>query len=213
MIKTGDTLVIASHNTHKLEEIEHILAPLIQDKNLHLLSARDLGLPEPEETADTFEGNALLKARVIAQASGHWTLADDSGLTIDALDGQPGIFSARWAEQTPGGERNFIYSYERIFTLLEDFQEGRSLHSYNAQMRCILSFVHPQSLENPYFFEGCLEGTIALPPRGNNGFGYDPIFTPKGFQETFATMDKNIKQTISHRREALLKFMDFCYDH
>lgn len=190
-------LVIASHNAGKVKEIQVLLASL----NLNILSAGELGIPEPVETGSTFIENSQLKAIAIARTSGKLALADDSGLCVDALDGAPGIYSGRWAEKTPGGHRDFNYAFEKLFKALSNKQ---ALAPYRAKMICVLSLADPQG--NTQSYEGIVEGTLSLPPRGENGFGYDPIFTPDGYNDTFA-QDPTLKARISHRQRAFEIFV------
>ncbi len=186
-------LVVASHNKGKLREIEELLAPL----GLALTSAAELGLPEPEETGLTFEDNAILKARAAADASGIAALADDSGLSVDALDGAPGIYSARWAGET----KDFNAAMVRV---------GRELAAANttdtsAKFVCVLALAEPHGKART--FRGEVHGQLVFPPRGNRGFGYDPIFVAAGMRETFGEIDPALKHSISHRAKAFEKFV------
>lgn len=209
MLKTGTRLVIASHNLGKIKEIENTLTSL----NLNLVSARALGLEEPEENGETFLENSQLKAIAIANETKEWTLADDSGLTIDNLGGQPGIFSARWAEISATGTKDYSHAFHRIFSLLNESPDPQETNFHKAQLRCILTLAHAPTPDFPNgflkSFEGIVHGTVALPPRGTHGFGYDPIFTPEGYSQTFGEMDPSVKASLSHRHSALIKFMDF----
>ncbi len=197
---TGDRLVIASHNRGKLEEFSALLAPL----NVACVSAADLGLPEPEETESTFIGNARIKAKAAALASGLPALADDSGLTVDALDGAPGVYTADWAF-TPQG-RDFGMAMEKTWALLE---ETRAPYPRQAQFRCTLLLYWPDGHEE--VFEGIAPGQLVWPRRGAEGHGYDPMFQPDGFSETFAEMDAARKNAISHRGKAVDALLKACF--
>ncbi|HEX4295517.1 MAG TPA: RdgB/HAM1 family non-canonical purine NTP pyrophosphatase [Rhizomicrobium sp.] len=186
-------LVVASHNKGKLREIEELLAPL----GFALKSAAELGLPEPEETGLTFEDNAILKARAAADASGIAALADDSGLSVDALGGAPGIYSARWAGET----KDFNAAMVRV---------GRELAAANtadtsAKFVCVLALAEPHGKVET--FRGEVRGQLVFPPRGTRGFGYDPIFVADGMDETFGEIDPARKHSISHRAKAFEKFV------
>lgn len=184
-------LVVASHNSGKLREISELLAPLA----LEPVSAGDLGLPEPEETESTFAGNALLKARAAAAASGLPALADDSGLEVPALGGAPGIHSARWA----GPTRNFSAAMERVWRELEKAPET----DYVARFVCVLALAMPNGESDT--FEGEVRGSLVWPPRGEHGFGYDPMFAPEGHDRTFAEMHADEKLPLTHRARAFEK--------
>lgn len=185
-LKPGDRLVVATHNRGKIPEFAALLAPL----GLQLISAGELGLPEPEETGDSFTANALLKARAAAAASGCIALADDSGLAVTALDGTPGIYSARWA----GPEKNFAAAMQRV----EDLLTGKADRS--AAFVSLLALCWPDGTEQ--VFEGKIPGTLIWPPRGAHGFGYDPVFMPEGATQTFAEMSADAKNALSHRARA-----------
>ncbi len=182
-LRPGDKLVLATHNPGKYRENADLLEPY----GLEVLSAGDLGLPEPEETGSTFKENALLKARAACEATGIAAIADDSGLAAPALGGQPGIHSARWA----GAGRDFAVAMERLNRELGDTPDRRGIFV------CNLSVVWPDGATAS--FEGRLEGTLVWPPRGDRGFGYDPMFQPKGFGITFGEMDPDKKHAMSHR--------------
>ncbi|MFP4313544.1 MAG: RdgB/HAM1 family non-canonical purine NTP pyrophosphatase [Alphaproteobacteria bacterium] len=184
-------IVIASHNTGKVREIAELLAPYAKN----FFSASDLNLEEPEETEKTFTGNALLKARAAAKASGKIALADDSGLAVNALSGEPGIYSARWA----GEPRDFNKAMKRVHDELGDSDDR------TAAFICVLALVWPDGRED--VFEGRVKGEIIWPPRGSKGFGYDPIFVAKGMSETFAEIDPAEKHKISHRADAFGKLL------
>ena len=190
----GDRLVIATHNPGKLREIAELLGswvPVIQ-------SAGELGLPEPEETGDTFVANAELKARAAA-AAGHIALADDSGLAVSALGGDPGIYSARWA----GPGKDFAAAMRRV----EDGLAGKADRS--AHFVCALSLAWPDG--HVETVEGRCDGTLVWPPRGDRGFGYDPIFVPNGFDITFGEMDPAAKHAMSHRADAFRQLVERCF--
>lgn len=191
----GDTLIIASHNQGKVREIAELLAGHART----FRSAGELGLPEPEETGDSFIANASLKARAAAVASGHITLADDSGLAVHALNGAPGIYSARW-----GGEnRDFMFAMERVNRELAD-NPDRSAHFV-----CALALGWPDG--HVETVEGECHGDLVWPPRGINGFGYDPIFVPKGGTLTFGEIDPAVKHAMSHRADAFRQLVEKCF--
>lgn len=189
-------LVIASHNEGKVKEIRDLLLPL----GIATVTAKELNLPEPEETGTTFLENSQLKAGEIAAGSGLPSLADDSGLVIPALNGKPGVYSARWAEAAPG-KRDFSFAINKIGSLL-NFQSG-----IPASMVCILSIAWPDG--SCQSFEGEIQGILQFPPRGERGFGYDPIFKPDDFVQTFGEMDPQLKHSISHRARAFALFRAF----
>jgi len=185
--------VIASHNAGKVREIAALVEPL----GIDVISAAALSLPEPEETETTFEGNALLKARAAALASGLTALADDSGLEVAALGGAPGVYSARWAGET----RDFNAAMQRVWRELEE--GGASDKS--ARFVCALALVEPDGSER--VFVGEAAGEIAWPPRGDRGFGYDPIFQPLDHRRTFAEMAPEEKLPLTHRAKAFAKLI------
>ncbi len=191
---TESQLVIATHNLGKLEEISALLQPY----DISCLSNKDYGLPEPEETEQTFVGNARIKAHAASQATGLPALADDSGITIDALDGAPGVFTADWAETDHG--RDFIMAMERTWAELERISAP---FPRQAQFRCTFVLAWPNGEYES--FEGVMPGQIVWPMRGENGHGYDPIFMPDGYNVTFAEMDRWEKNKISHRARAFDK--------
>lgn len=191
-------LVIASHNEGKVGEIADLLTPL----GIAVQSAADLGLPEPVEDGVTFVENAVLKARAAVQGSDLPALADDSGLAVTALDGAPGIYSARWAE-TPDG-RNFDTAMARVQKELGDSAD-RSAHFV-----CVLALAWPDG--HVETFEGQVAGEIVWPPRGERGFGYDAIFQAIGHDRTFGEIDPDDKHAISHRAVAFRKMLDACFD-
>jgi len=189
-------LVIATHNAGKLKEISALLAPF----GVECLSAGSLGLPEPAETCTTFVENALIKARAAADASGLPALADDSGLSVAALGGRPGVYTADWAERQwfegePG--RDWYMAMGKVEGLLQ--AEGPDTPR-DAWFSCVLALAWPDG-ENAVY-EGRADGSLTWPPRGTMGFGYDPIFVPKGYSQTFAELDPEEKHRISHRADA-----------
>ncbi|MGH6869999.1 MAG: RdgB/HAM1 family non-canonical purine NTP pyrophosphatase [Rhizomicrobium sp.] len=187
----GSTLVVATHNPGKLVEIRDLLAPFA----LNAKSAGELGLPEPEETGETFAANAELKARAAADASGFPALADDSGLAVTALDGAPGIYSARWA----GENKDFASAMARVKNLLHETGARDS----SAKFICALALAEPRGATQ--IFEGEARGHLEFPPRGARGFGYDPIFVKDGMAQTFGEIDPARKHSISHRAMAFEK--------
>jgi XTP/dITP diphosphohydrolase len=191
----GGRLVIASHNKGKVREIAALLAPF----GVEIVAAPDLGLPEPIETGASFRENAEIKARAAAKASGSPALADDSGLVVPALDGAPGIWSARWA----GPARDFRIAMERVERELAGKTDRR------AHFVCALALAWPDG--HCESFEGRVDGTLVWPPRGSRGFGYDPIFLPDGHAETFGEMAPEKKHAISHRADAFRKLVSACF--
>ena len=181
----GSRLVVATHNPGKAREIAVLLGG-----DFEVLSADQAGLPEPEETESTFVGNAVLKARHAAAASGLPSLADDSGMSVRALGGQPGIYSARWA----GPDKDFVPAMARVERELGDAGDR------SAWFTCALAVAWPDG--SIFAVEGIVEGALVFPPRGDRGFGYDPIFQPDGYRETFGEMDPVAKEAISHRTRA-----------
>jgi XTP/dITP diphosphohydrolase len=194
-------LVVATHNSGKLEEIRHLLAPY----SVEVLSAGELGLPEPEETEDTFLGNARIKAHAAAAASGLPALADDSGIEVDALGGAPGVHTADWAE-TPQG-RDFVRAMTRTWDALE---AAKAPYPRTARFRCTLVLAWPDGHEE--VFEGRIEGQCVWPMRGEQGHGYDPMFQPTGKDITLGEMDRWEKNRISHRGDAFRKLVAACLD-
>jgi XTP/dITP diphosphohydrolase len=190
-------LVIASHNAGKVREIGDLLRPF----DTKVVSAGDLDIEEPEETGTTFVANASLKAHASAQASGLPALADDSGLAVVALNGDPGIYSARW-----GGEnRDFNLAMQKV----EDALQASGSDDRSAYFVCALCLAWPDGHEE--IFEGRVDGTLVWPQRGSNGFGYDPIFLPKGGRLSFGEMDPAAKHAISHRADAFRQLVDACF--
>jgi XTP/dITP diphosphohydrolase len=198
-IAAGQQIVIATHNAGKLREISSLLMPF----QVTAHSAGEMGLAEPAETEATFVGNARIKAHAAAKASGLVALADDSGLTVDALDGAPGVYTADWA-MTPSG-RDFHVAMLRTWRLLE---ARRAPSPRKAQFRSTLVVAHPDGSDA--VFEGVLAGQIVWPMRGEAGHGYDPIFQPDGYDLTFAEMSLWEKNRISHRAIAIARFIEEC---
>ena len=193
---SGSRLVVASHNLGKVREIADLIAPW----NLEAVSVGQLGLPEPDETEVTFEGNALLKARAAARGAGLPALADDSGLCVEALNGAPGIYSARWA----GPGKDFSLAMNEVQRRLE--ASGSS--SRAAWFICALAIAWPDGTEASFL--GRIDGQLVWPPRGTRGFGYDPMFIPEGHSLTFGEMDPSEKHAMSHRARAFRKFVEAC---
>jgi XTP/dITP diphosphohydrolase len=187
-------LVIASHNPGKVREILEMLGPY----GIEPISAADLDLPEPEETGTTFLANAELKALAAADLTGLPALADDSGLCVDALGGDPGIFSARWA----GPDKDFPLAMRKVNDAIEAVGPDASR---DAHFMCVLALAWPDG--HVEWFEGRVDGTLVWPPRGTGGFGYNPIFVPEGSDQTFAEMP-DAKKAISHRAAAFKRMMD-----
>ena len=191
----GNTLLVASHNEGKVKEIKDLLKNL----RIQVVSARNLGLAEPEETGATFRENAELKAGLASQAANLPALADDSGLAIEALGGEPGIFSARW-----GGEsRDFNLAMEKVEKRLAG-NKNRS-----AAFVCALSLSWPDGHFET--FEGKVNGSLCWPPRGERGFGYDPIFIASGMDLTFGEINPALKHSISHRADAFRQLSEACF--
>ena len=187
-------LVIASHNEGKVREIRALLAPY----GIEPVSAGSLGIPEPEETGTSFAANAELKARYSADMSGIVALSDDSGVCVDALHGDPGIYSARWA----GEDRDFGVAMARVNERLE---AAGPEAGHDAHFVCVLALCWPDG--HVESFEGRIEGTLVWPPRGDRGFGYDPMFVPFGRDQTFGEIDPDEKHSISHRADAFRKLV------
>ncbi|MGH6893059.1 MAG: RdgB/HAM1 family non-canonical purine NTP pyrophosphatase [Dongiaceae bacterium] len=200
---TGKKLVIASHNKGKLKEMIELMAPL----GIEVVLAGDLNLPEPEETEDSYIGNAKLKAVAAAKASGLPALADDSGLSVDALGGAPGIYSARWADRREDGARDFNIGMDRVLRELAAAQ--RTGANRRARFVSALALCWPDG--HCELFEAGVEGKIIRKKRGDRGFGYDPIFKPVGYDETFGEMDPDHKREISHRAESFRQLMAACF--
>lgn len=198
-VGAGQKLVIASHNQGKVVEIRALLAPFA----VQVLGAAELGLPEPEETGESFAENATLKAQAATGQSGEMALADDSGLCVAALDGQPGIYSARWA----GPHKNFRIAMARI----ESELKSKATKDSRAWFVCALALAAPR--QTTEIFEGRVFGSLTFPPRGSKGFGYDPIFVAEGYRQTFGEMEPEKKHAISHRAKAFAKLVRAVFPH
>ncbi len=196
------TLVVASHNPGKVREI----AELVRGRGVGVVSAGELGLDEPEETGATFAENALLKARAAADASGKVALADDSGLAVEALGGAPGIYSARWA----GPQKDFSQAMQRVEHELSEIG-AVSADARAARFVCALCIAWPDGHHE--IFEGEVRGHLVWPPRGEHGFGYDPVFVATGRQLTFGEMAPEEKHEMSHRADAFAKLTEDCLGH
>lgn len=194
---TERQLIIASHNPGKAREIAELLAPF----GIEVISAAALKLPEPEETGATFSANAELKARAAATAAGLPALADDSGLVVEALDGAPGIFSARWA----GSGKDFAIAMKRV----EDELQAKGTANRRAHFIAALALCWPDG--HCESFEGRVDGALVWPPRGGKGFGYDPVFVPDGYRQTFGEMEPAAKHAISHRADAFRQLTSACF--
>ena len=199
---TDDTLVIASHNAGKIREIAALLAAFVR----HFPAAASFGLSDPEETGKSFRANAELKAHHAAQRSGYPALADDSGLVVPALDGAPGIHSARWAVQ-PDGSRDFAAAMAAVNARL--VRTGAAPEP-PAHFVCVLSLAWPDGWCETV--EGYVHGRLIWPPRGERGFGYDPVFVPNGYDITFGEMDPDEKHRISHRADAFRQLTERCFE-
>jgi XTP/dITP diphosphohydrolase len=191
-------LVIASHNAGKVREIGPLLGPY----GIEPISAATLNLPEPDETEDSFIGNARLKALAAAMATGMAAIADDSGLCVDALAGAPGIYSARWA----GPTKDFTIAMAQIERALVEAQADSTQRG--AHFVCALSLAWPDGHSEE--FEGKVFGALTFPPRGTQGFGYDPIFIPRGFDISFGEMEPDAKHAMSHRAKAFEQLVRCC---
>jgi XTP/dITP diphosphohydrolase len=194
-IARGDTLVLASHNAGKLREIETLMQPL----GIKVISAGALGLPEPEEPAPDFAGNAVIKALAAATASGMPALSDDSGFCVAALGGEPGVLSARWA----GPSKDFAAAMTRVQEKLGDNPDRR------AWFVAALCLAWPDQHTETYI--GRVDGSVVWPPKGDRGFGYDPMFVPAGSSLTFGEMDPDTKHAVSHRARAFAQVMASCF--
>lgn len=198
---TPGKLVIATHNAGKLKEIRALLSPY----GIDCISAGELGLPEPDETGTTFVENALLKAHAAAQAANLPALADDSGLSVTALGGAPGVYTADWAEKGPregGPGRDWYMAMGKVEGKLAELGPDTPR---DAWFSCVLAIAWPDGGEAVY--EGRIDGALTWPPRGKLGFGYDPVFVARGHDRTFAELDPADKQAISHRADAFAKLV------
>lgn len=196
---TGDRLVVATGNAGKLEEMRALLAP----HGIAITSNRDHGLPDPEETEDTFLGNARIKAHAAAGALGAPALADDSGIEVEALGGAPGVRTADWAE-TPRG-RDFLVAMTRTHAALV---ASGAPEPWRARFVSVLVLAWPDGHEES--FEGIVDGRVVWPPRGTVGHGYDPVFVPEGHERSFAEMTAQEKNALSHRGKSIRAFEVAC---
>lgn len=203
-LREGDRLVLASHNAGKLREFQELFEPF----GLEIVSAGELDLPEPDETGTTFAENARIKAHAAASASGMLALSDDSGLCVDALGGKPGVYTANWA----GPNKDFTHGMKRVEDALQAANAttpSQRRGSFNAT----LCLAHPDGRD--WLFEGKVDGTLVWPPRGDIGFGFDPVFMPDGYDITFGQMPSAMKHSwapgemgLSHRARAFAKFVE-----
>ncbi|MDG3575403.1 RdgB/HAM1 family non-canonical purine NTP pyrophosphatase [Rhizobium sp. YJ-22] len=206
------TIVVASHNAGKIREIADLIGPF----GFSAKSAADLNFEEPDETGTTFEENAAIKALASAKASGLPALSDDSGLVIDALDGAPGVYTANWAEREDGS-RDFAWAMEKVEKALEE-KGAAAREQRSARFVSVLCLAWPDG--HTELFRGEVEGHVVWPPRGTQGFGYDPVFQPEGYAETFGEMSAEQKhgwkpgdaQALSHRARAFKLFVETCLD-
>ena len=198
---SGDTVLVATHNAGKLEEIGNLLEPY----GVGVLGAAEKNLPEPEETETTFVGNARIKAHAAAKATGLPALSDDSGIEIDALGGRPGVWTANWAETETG--RDFVMAMTRAH---DELLQARAPQPWTARFCCTLVLAWPDGHDE--VFPGTVEGRIVWPMRGSEGHGYDPVFQPDGYDMTFGEMDRWEKNRISHRADAFAKLVQGCFD-
>ena len=198
-LKRGDKIVIATHNKGKAKELAELFATV----GVETVSAGELGLAEPEETGESFAENATIKAEAAAKASGLPAVSDDSGLEVTALGGAPGIHSARWA----GPDRDFNVAMERVNRELK----ATGSDDRTARFVCVLAYARPNAAT--IATRGAVAGTLTWPPRGTRGFGYDPIFVPDGYSETFGEMDPDRKNFISHRMRAFERLILRTWPH
>ena len=200
-LERGSELLLATHNDGKIRELRELLA----SRDITVRSSAELGLDEPDETGSTFVDNARIKAQAAGEASNLVALADDSGLEVHGLDDAPGIHSARWA----GPERDFDLAMRRVIGELEDRYGSMAEADRAARFRAVLCLRWPDGSEQ--IFEGTVDGEIIDPPRGTGGFGYDPIFVPRGERSTFAEMPTETKSALSHRARALRLLLQECF--
>ena len=206
------TIVVASHNAGKIREIEDLIGPF----GFSAKSAAELNFEEPDETGTTFEENAAIKALASARASGLPALSDDSGLVIDALDGAPGVYTANWAERADG-TRDFAMAMAKVEKALAD-KGVTAAEDRTARFVSVLCLAWPDG--HTELFRGEVEGTVVWPPRGTQGFGYDPVFQPEGFETTFGEMSAEQKHgwkpgdaaALSHRARAFKRFVETCLE-
>ena len=195
-LKNIKSLLIATNNKGKLLEIKKLLP-----KHITFYSPKDFNLSEPTENAKTFEGNAVIKAKYCAQKSKLISLSDDSGLEISSLDGEPGVYSARWA----GKNKDFKLAIKKVHTKIKKKNKLKKLNA--ARFYCSLAIAFPNGIYKT--FSGTVSGKISTRPKGNNGFGYDPIFIPKEYKKTFGEMNADFKDKISHRYKAFSKIKKY----
>jgi len=208
MRELGKRIVVASHNAGKLAEFADLLGPF----GLEAKSAKEFGLPEPDETGTTFEQNAYIKAHAAAAATGLPAMSDDSGLVVDALNGQPGVYTANWAEK-PDGTRDFMMAMERTEKALHD-KGATDPAARTGRFVAVICLCFPDG--EAEYYRGEAEGTLVWPPRGTSGFGYDPVFLPVGHARTFGEMTAEEKHgwkpgmpsALSHRARAFKKFAE-----
>lgn len=196
----GKRLLVATHNAGKLAEMRALLAPY----GVEVVGAAEMGLAEPVETEDNFVGNARIKAHAAVRATGLPALSDDSGISVDGLDGAPGVYTADWAET--GNGRDFDMAMERTWRELE---ARNAPFPRSAQFRCTLVLAWPDGHDE--VFEGVLHGQVVWPPQGNEGHGYDPIFQPDGHSVRLGQMSPEAKNRISHRAIAVAKMLEGCF--
>lgn len=196
----GKRLLVATHNAGKLAEMRALLSAF----GIDVIGAEEAGLSEPEETEDSFVGNARIKAQAAVEATGLPVLADDSGICVDALDGAPGVHTADWAET--GNGRDFAMAMARTWDELERVDAPKPRR---AQFRCTLVLMWPDGHDE--VFEGILPGRVVWPPRGAEGHGYDPIFMPDGHSETLGEMAPEVKNRLSHRARAVAQMIEACF--
>lgn len=198
---SGDRLLVATHNEGKLDEMRALLAPF----EVTVVGAKEMDLPEPEETGTTFLENARIKAHAAAKATGLPALSDDSGIEVDALGGAPGVYTADWAETETG--RDFVMAMEKTHAKIVDSGLDQP---WVARFCSTLVLAWPDGHDE--VFPGTVEGEVVWPMRGAEGHGYDPCFQPTGYDITFAEMDPAEKNRISHRADAFAKFVAGCFD-
>ncbi|KIN65741.1 Non-canonical purine NTP pyrophosphatase [Sulfitobacter noctilucae] len=198
---TDKRILFATHNAGKLEELQELFAPF----DVVVVGAAEMNLPEPDETETTFVGNARIKAHAAAKATGMPALSDDSGIEVEALDGAPGVYTADWAE-TPKG-RDFLMAMTKTHNLLEELDAP---HPRRARFCATMVLAWPDGHDE--VFEGKVTGSLVWPLRGELGHGYDPMFQPDGFSQTFAEMTHAEKNSISHRADVFAKLLKGCFD-
>lgn len=198
---TETRILFATHNAGKLEEVRHLFAPF----GVSVVGAAEMDLPEPEETENTFVGNARIKAHAATKATGLPALSDDSGIEVEALDNAPGVYTADWAETSNG--RDFLMAMTKTHDLLE---KADAAHPRRARFCATMVLAWPDGHDE--VFEGTVNGTLVWPLRGAHGHGYDPMFQPDGYSETFAEMTADKKNAISHRADVFAKVIKGCFD-